>query len=534
MFWNKGKEEKKLEEKPDVSTVKPADDQGKDEEKSIYQVISENIKDGRFPEGFEPIVERINDEYVFSPGGRDGMMIYQFGFRDIGEEEKRTLQIVLKNINKGNYLEADSGLNKYFEQREMIETIDYFQNFIIEHSDEYNADRLYRFAMWEIAASKNIECVKFGLSFLELLDIRERDEIKKVIRILSRYDEFTLFGLFCMMKWPNAEEEMLCVGRRVSGWGRIHVVNYIEPKTDETREWILKEGVLNHIGYAYSAYDCYIKCSLSERLSETMDDEEFEGTVNIMTGLLDEGPAKGISRVEDRDVLINKYIMQFNDRKVSLNAYNTVLEIFRLLDGEEDKNEILIEKCRGVLLRPDCENVVRKSLKEGEGDRLANALNIDISDDYFRLLESDFDKYSGLAIPLMREEKNVDRTVSIFEREYQKFSHDDKEFHGYGSDEVNMVFCVQELRRYPGKGVSLLKSCIHSPAIQLRNMILRVVEGWMENSGKSLLDISPELQEALLDMLETEKDEDLRLRIKGVLCNKIYKKPPLKIEDLAD
>lgn len=65
-------------------------------------------------------------------------------------------------------------------------------------------------------------------------------------------------------------------------------------------------------------------------------------------------------------------------------------------------------------------------------------------------------------------------------------------------------------------------------------MILRVVEGWMENSGRSLLDISPELQEALVEMLESEKDEEIRLRIKGVLRNKIYKKPPLKIGDLAE
>ncbi len=56
----------------------------------------------------------------------------------------------------------------------------------------------------------------------------------------------------------------------------------------------------------------------------------------------------------------------------------------------------------------------------------------------------------------------------------------------------------------------------------------------MENSGRSLLDISPELQEALVEMLESEKDEEIRLRIKGVLCNKIYKKPPLKIGDLAE
>lgn len=68
----------------------------------------------------------------------------------------------------------------------------------------------------------------------------------------------------------------------------------------------------------------------------------------------------------------------------------------------------------------------------------------------------------------------------------------------------------------------------------MRNMILRVVEGWMENSGRSLFDISPELQEALVEMLESEKDEEIRLRIKGVLCNKIYKKPPLKIGDLAE
>lgn len=66
MFWNKRKEEKRIHEgKPAVSMVKPVNNSEKDEEKTIYQIISENIKDGRLPEGFDPIVEKINDEYAF-------------------------------------------------------------------------------------------------------------------------------------------------------------------------------------------------------------------------------------------------------------------------------------------------------------------------------------------------------------------------------------------------------------------------------------------------------------------------------------
>lgn len=126
MFWNKGKKEKKSGKELEISNEKPEDDQGKDEEKTIYQIISENIKDGRLPEGFDPIVEKIYGEYSFAPGGRDGMMIYQFGLRNLGDEEKRILLVVLNNINKGNHLEADSGLNKYFERKKMLETIEFF------------------------------------------------------------------------------------------------------------------------------------------------------------------------------------------------------------------------------------------------------------------------------------------------------------------------------------------------------------------------------------------------------------------------
>lgn len=60
-------------------------------------------------------------------------------------------------------------------------------------------------------------------------------------------------------------------------------------------------------------------------------------------------------------------------------------------------------------------------------------------------------------------------------------------------------------------------------------MTLTVAETWIKTSGRSILDISPDLQAAFVDMLMAEKDEKLRLRVKGVLCNQIYKEKWLKM-----
>ncbi len=502
-------------------------------EDSIYKKIVDHIVDGYLSDDFEHISESINENYSFAQGARDGMQCYHMAFPDFSEFDKARINGNLSSLNKQEeFWKKDIFLGSLFNKYKMLVLIDFVQDYYIQRKDEYDPQAMFKFCVWEMINSSKIDHVKFGLSYIEMLDLSGKEQIKSIIRNLSLCDEFTLFGIFCMRHWNDAEMELLTLGGKVTGWGRIHVVKYIEPTEDVTRDWIFEEGILNNVSFSYSAYECYKKGCMYERLGCRMDDNSFMSATNIMSGLLDEGPHDGISMIEDdeRKNLIHKYLLQFSDRAASILSYETVLDILTYLDKQENNDDKLMDECRAVLLSDNCLNTVKQALKEGKGAHLAEALRIDVSEEYFKLLDEDFDDHYMLAGSLMKSnENNVDRVVSIFAREYMRIRQENEDFTGYGSKEMSMVFCVQELKPYIGKGIPLLIMCLDSPSHPLRNMVLRVAESWIESGDKTILQISPELQEAFIDRLEKEESEELKLRIKGVLCNKVYRKEPIKL-----
>ena len=99
-------------------------------------------------------------------------------------------------------------------------------DYIISKSDSLNARNLFNGALQEATFSDNCEQVKLGLGILELFDTDQDEKLRTVIRNLALYDEFTLYALFCMRKWKNAESEMLDIGRKTHGFnasnGTVH------------------------------------------------------------------------------------------------------------------------------------------------------------------------------------------------------------------------------------------------------------------------------------------------------------------------
>ena len=85
----------------------------------------------------------------------------------------------------------------------------------------------------------------------------DRAEAKALFEDLGLSDEFTLFVIFIMQQWENANEEIFRLAKKTKGWGRIHAIERLIPDTPEIREWLLREGIRNKVLPAYSALNCW-------------------------------------------------------------------------------------------------------------------------------------------------------------------------------------------------------------------------------------------------------------------------------------
>ena len=284
-------------------------------EKSISELIATSRNsEGVLPDNFSLPKDTDGKIDRFADGALDGITIYHMGVTPLSDEDKVKLGEILTLISNGKDKEAIERYKEFSRTRRTITLIDDIQRFIVDENNKMDHDRLYDFSVDLLLTSDNTECVKLALSILELYEVYENEALAKTVRIVGLSDEFTLFSVFLMRAWPAAEKEILELAKRVKGWGRIHCVDFITAEDEETKKWLLLNGVDNYVVPAYSAWIVYEKAQVEEVLKkDTLSYEELHGILKITEALLDEGPLSGISNMEDPKGYLNRVLDKINE-----------------------------------------------------------------------------------------------------------------------------------------------------------------------------------------------------------------------------
>lgn len=247
----------------------------------------------------------------FADGARDGIAMYH---TSITPGDDGPLHEILGLIAAG-YLGAEARLEEFFQVEEsgpfgkntMLSLVDGMQGWLLGHREEIDPDAIYRFSVYLLREGRNVEAVKFALSLMELLEPTE--ESREIIRTLGLSDEFTLFCMYAIRTWEEGNEELFRLAKKVHGWGRIFLVHELEPETAEIRDWLLWEGWDNTILPSYSARLCAQKGGLGELLKrKTLPREEVAALGGLIRGLLDEGPVRNLSVMEDGEAILRDYL----------------------------------------------------------------------------------------------------------------------------------------------------------------------------------------------------------------------------------
>ncbi|MBR3635677.1 MAG: hypothetical protein IKN47_05720 [Lachnospiraceae bacterium] len=300
-------------------------------EKSISELIATSRNsEGVLPDNFSLPKDTDGKIDRFADGALDGITIYHMGVTPLSDEDKAELGEILTLISNGKDKEAIERYKEFSRTRRTITLIDDIQRFIVDENNKMDHDRLYDFSVDLLLTSDNTECVKLALSILELYEVYENEALAKTVRIVGLSDEFTLFSVFLMRAWPAAEKEILELAKRVKGWGRIHCVDFITAEDEETKKWLLLNGVDNYVVPAYSAWIVYEKAQVEEVLKkDTLSYEELHGILKITEALLDEGPLSGISNMEDPKGYLNRVLNKINDDKNLTEEDKKIIEAIK-------------------------------------------------------------------------------------------------------------------------------------------------------------------------------------------------------------
>lgn len=152
-------------------------------------------------------------------------------------------------------------------------------------------DRISKAGLRLLKESSSREAVKLGIALLG----RTHDiDAAKDVETASYCEEFTLYGavsLKNMLPQDDADEALMRIAQKVSGWGKISLMYELNYEKEDIRAWIVKYGCENDIGLPYLANVCAIKGKMASYMEnlEKLDADEFKGICNIFRGLLNAG-----------------------------------------------------------------------------------------------------------------------------------------------------------------------------------------------------------------------------------------------------
>ena len=507
---------------------------------SIYELIKNSIQNnGELPEDFK-LPPKDPNGVPWADGAMDGVYIYH----TVGNEEDiEPLKNIVFQISEGKFEEAETNLDKL--DFSMVSRTNSLLSWIIQEQKQINLNNLYEFASSRLVTTKNIEVIKFCLSVLAIMNVETDAETIEKVKILALSDEFTLYCLNIFVKLENSNKEIFEIAKKVKGWGRVHSIGYLEATNDEIKEWILEEGCHNYVLPAYTAYTCAKKINLGEILNEDkISNKKFNDISYLMNALLDETAITGISALEDRELLIEKYLEKAKTLSSTEEAYEVVRLIKEYVEDNEEIDKKFIKICDEILNSEKTRNRIKEFMEEGYGYNIAKYLGIDTDKYILEYLQNNPFKNPHVIFNISKRE-NMEKLVSLIEKKltleklegaptdkfYSK-NEENKEYifldtiikklGNFGRTEGNFVITVypveptasmDEPENFVGIGENLIICALNSPYVDIRYGAVNTLESWKE---KGYI-LSNEIVKNIKNLEKIEVDEELKIKLNELL-----------------
>ncbi|MCL2812813.1 MAG: hypothetical protein FWD25_13115 [Clostridia bacterium] len=498
---------------------------------SAYELIKANIEaDGKLPHVFTLDEKPAPNQIGYMPGAIDGIGVYHMGSANKERVTKKVSSLLKKyfKTNKERYI---SKIEEVLSDSRAIFVIDPVLENIHNSHKRINLDSVLSSGVNLAKTSGNIEIIKIAIGLLGLLELSGNEDAREIIATLGLYEDFTLYAVVAAAKWPNGNDIIFKIAQKVTGWGKIHAVERLEPENDEIREWILRNGCSNDIMDAYLGLTCAVKGDLISSLRQNaLDDKLFNSVAIIIEALLDEGPASGISEYEHAKEALELYMCHAQEH------VDSVVHLWHMLNlrnwaksAEVDYKDKILAQCNVIIDKFDWKEKIVKMIEQPADDfnlscacNAASRLDVDVSTELFALVKKDPLKYSWHMVQLLKNLNIATEIIDLCETILPL----DNMAEGMGdylfSDKLNqehqcLAFVLPELAAYPMQGIKLIQTGLNSRVTRDRNMACRALSGWVKTQGKPLADISAKLYSEIVRIYDIEVNEQTKETMKKLI-----------------
>lgn len=490
---------------------------------SISNHILEIIrKEGKLPQDFRPEEKTSKkEELLFAPGAMEGI----FSHHVAGNAEGESFIPVLKEYIGMTPKQALADFESRKADNIKVANMRYhLLEDIIAHKEELPPVKVINLAYCFAKEGTRVETVKLGLSMLSLFDLSENKGTVQLLYVLGHCEDFTDYVLMSVKNWSEARRQKFCfaLAPKLYGWGKINIVEMLEADTEEKKQWILCHGCKNNVLNSYLGLVCAQKCDLLGRLQKgNLSEEEFRGAEEIMSGLLDEGPCKGMSVIASPVELTLSYLQELNnyftkcerkDECPEITFVCSLVEIGQYFEKSPIQNaDKVTEIVKDMLEDLDVKRVLAENLANNThySMQVAQYADVDITDELMGLLQKDFAKYFSIsAFYFKDDERRMQEFVVLCEENVNA----DRYPKGMGNElglrlpegvlALDMV--VQYLGSYPLLGKKLIEICLNAPIVRWRNMAAKALLAWTDGLQKSLKEIDEDLYQKVVLIKEKE------------------------------
>jgi hypothetical protein len=390
----------------------------------------------------------------------------------------------------------------------------------------------------ENAAHRN--AVKFGIALLGLF---QNEQVKDLLLALGKHDEFTLYAAVAIQNGMEESNEVLFeLAKHTHGWGKIHLVERLEPSSQEIKDWLLRYGCQNNVMNEYLACICARNGNLREVLSSVQVDRElFDGTSDIIEALLNGGPAEDIDNYEDAPQVVTDYVRLAQEMCSTAKHLHVIMELHDFLTQDEESwaerlsgewtealRQDAAEACRSLLTWSKWTGVIMDAVHSGSshdrhyGVACAQKLGMDIWETlYSQLAQDPQQDYHYFQLMKSDDPERIGRLVqfAIEHLPLQEIAVGPADELGLGKEYAAhriLDTILQSLDRFEGIGSQLILAGLNSPVVRNRNMALKALEGWnVEAWGGTLIEAVVHL--SAVEPVDSVKERLSQLRkAKGV------------------
>ena len=471
--------------------------------KSIYWHIANHIEEDTLglTSGGEVLPDeeliRGDNSFSWAAGAIDGVL----GAPAEGTPGEKRVTELFDAVVKLTEESSDRNLKRLYNlltSEHVVGIVDRFLERIVSERPNQQ-DRLQTVARWLAMESPDREAVKFAISILGLF--RDENDLD-LLMTLGRHEEFTLFVAVAIQNSDvDVEDKLWKLAQHVQGWGRISIVERLATTTDDyIKDWLLREGYRNEIMNEYTALICARTGELNRKLKAgKLDQELINSAGEVLTAILaGAGPGEGYESYPEGAETVECYLKALAARENRVEALVFADRVERFLNDEasfepladdlrrdwRSRRDSMISAIAEIKNQAGWAEKVRRNLESADrvefwvATEAAKLINIDPWPHFFERIKNGED-YWWNALQT-DEPARIDALIAHAEATIplNAIATGPSNSVGLGaefSEHMKLDWVLQELQRFPGKGVRLIQAGLKSPTVRNRNMATRAV-----------------------------------------------------------